>query len=152
MIEWLRTTIPGIIILGAIGSILAVVVLRVCRSLLIRLLKPLGIRIASVAVFFFRVEHHIIEYLRSSSDVRELITTCTVFLAVLILWACLTLASLMLLLVGVLISTLAPNDFNGPILTFAGSFSAFSFAILWQTELRAILQLYYLYMEKVDRE
>lgn len=84
-IEWLKTSIAGIILLGAIGSVVAVVLLKSVAFLAGRLLPPAKSSLLRIAFGFFRGPALIVEHLKSSQDPREVLVTIMLFLALQIL-------------------------------------------------------------------
>lgn len=80
-ITWLKTSILGTILLGAISSILAVGILRLLARLPARYRSPLLRKLVSYLYIPYRSPHSVLEHLRASSDPRTVVVTCVVLLA-----------------------------------------------------------------------
>jgi hypothetical protein len=75
MLEWLKTSIAGIVLLGAIGSMLAVRILKLALFL-IRRTTPKVRSATDRVLLIFRAPHYVREHLHSSQHVPQLIVTC----------------------------------------------------------------------------
>ena len=152
MIEWLRTSIPGIILLGAAGSILAMALLKVSRTVIYRILMRFGQEAHIIFVQFFRVPYYVLEHLRSSTDVRELIVTSVLLLAIFILWTSVALISAMFMAVGVALALNSPTQAKGfPILLGASFFFFFNLLVSGEA-FGWLMRLYTVHMKNADRE
>lgn len=84
-IEWLKTSIPGIVILGAVGSIFAVLVLKLLGFLLQRPLLQMRSTLLRPILGAVRGPSLIIDYLKTSKDPRELVVTIALLLSLAVL-------------------------------------------------------------------
>jgi hypothetical protein len=151
MIEWLKTTIPGIILLGALGSVLAVGLLKVTAVAISRFLRPATKSVLGRAFVFLRSPHYVVEYLRSSStDIRELIVTCT-FLLASVVFACeFIVIGILIMVVSASLDQIKPGTHFSDFSLFFGSFLFFSGIILGKKILGLITQVYDIYMKRAE--
>ena len=76
MIEWLKTSLPGIIILGAIGGVGTVAILKIGAAIADRYGPPALTNTLGRLYVALNASRHVVDHLRSSNDPRELIVTC----------------------------------------------------------------------------
>lgn len=148
MIEWLKTSLLGIIILGAFGSMLAIAILKAMDPLIHRIGPPILKRTLGRALLVMRAQKHFIDYLRSSKDSRELIVTCTVTLAFFGSW----MVFMSLGFVGVIVMRVTHKNFDssqllsmilGWVVVFTCAFFAFN-------NLTLLVRIYNLHMEHAE--
>jgi hypothetical protein len=151
MIEWLRTSIPGIILLGAAGSILALLLLKAIRVIIHRTLAPFGKKTFFWTFLTFRTPHYVIEHLRSSTDIRELIVTSALFLSLLISFASLALLlAILMIVIALYILSTPGRDTEGQTVLLTTSFFFFICLIISARLSAWLLQLYMVYMKTAD--
>lgn len=137
MIEWLKTSILGMVLLGALGSVLAVFVIAACR--------PLIARTATSTLIFFHKPRLAAEHFRKSADVRKLVVSCAFLLGAAISFGTLSLTTFGLLYLGVLLRV--PTKPYGQVFVFSTSFVGFT-ALLCQ--FRAIWYISSIYSALMD--
>ena len=151
MIEWLKTSVPGIILLGAFGSLLAVGLLKVTAVAIRRLLGPATNSVLGRAFVFLRSPHYVLEYLRSSStDIRELIVTCTILLGTLMLVCVLFAVGMLLMASGGSLDQIKPGTRFSNFCLFGGSFIFFIGVITGRRVVGFITQVYNIYMKRAE--
>jgi len=152
MIDWLKTTIPGIILLGAVGSILAVGIIKVCTLLFSRVLKPTMNSALGFAFAAMRGPHYVVEYLRTSTDVRELIVTCTLLHSYVVFFAAFSVIGIATSIAGVLMKTDEVLTGMSRYWVLGGSFLFFISVIGVKFILNVIWELYFIYMKQADEQ
>jgi hypothetical protein len=148
MIEWLKTSIPGIIILGAIGSMLAVGILKLAVTLLRRFAPPLRKHTIGRVLIFLRAPRYLIEHLHSSDDSKELIVTCIFVLAQFIFMALAMCMGFLMIVVGAASQSLSGHRF--PLIVFLGSLLFFLSTFFTLHYMSILTLIYYSHMKQTD--
>lgn len=142
--EWLKNSIPGIVILGAVGSIFAVVVLKVVGLLLERYVLQARSILLQAVLGTVRGPQLIIEHLKTSKEPRELTVSIALLLTVVILTcAGMVIGTLMVCLGAVASSNSAQT---GQELAFMGSFITSICIILFWWPFRHLRAIYMIHM------
>jgi len=144
MIEWLKTSVLGIILLGAIGSLLAVGLVKIGIFALNRLFRPALGSIIGTALSFIYAPELIFERLRTSAGVHELIATSTIMLATFVFSAGAFLAGFTMAVIGVGLSS--------SYLLFSGSLLFFCNLPFFILSAKNIVKFYDAFMSTIDAE
>jgi hypothetical protein len=150
MIEWLKTSILGLILLGAVGSILAVGVLKLSAFLIQRLFKPAFHSTAGRVFVLLRASHYVIEHLRRSDDPRELIVTCMIALGSFLFISTAALAGFLFFAVGIATQHADPDAAIGSEMILSGSLLFFIGTFLSLRLLRIMWAIYEVHMRSVE--
>lgn len=152
MIEWLKTSIPGLILLGAVGSMLAVGILKLAVVCIRRAFAP-AFHSATGRVFtLFRASHYIVEHLRESDDPRELIVTCMIVLAG-FFFDCICMAmGFLFFAIGIATIHAAPTTNLGSSMAFFGSFFTFFSMFNSTIGFRDMCAIYKIHMKSAEEK
>lgn len=148
IIDWLKTTIPGIILLGAVGSIVAVAVLKTLAWAAARVFPPAKSSILRTLYGFHRGPSLIIEHLRSSQEPRELLVTITLLLSLQIVMGASLAVGVLLIPMG---AVSRPQNVDlAQRLVFSGSMLAFVSAFFLAGTARLLFSIYMVHMGEVE--
>jgi len=126
MIEWLKSSILGIVILGALGSLLAWAFIKAVGWFVRRVVQPAAD--SYLARLFVRktAPRYLLEHLSASADPREVAVASSFYGTRLTLDWIGVFGGLILICLGTAVFRLSPGDSLAVAMTFAGSFSMFT--------------------------
>lgn len=148
MIDWLKTSIPGIIILGAIGSMFAVGILKLAVALLGRYAPPLRKHTIGRVLIFLRAPKYLTEHLHSSDDSKKLIVTCTFVLAEFMFMALAMCLGFLMVVVGAAFQSISGQRFS--LIAFLGSLLFFLSTFFTLHYMSVLTLIYYSHMKETD--
>ncbi|WP_332734381.1 hypothetical protein [Flavihumibacter sp.] len=148
-IEWIKTSIPGIILLGAIGSILAAALLKLLALVVARWLLPAKSSLTKYVYGFRNGPQLVIEHLKASQDPRELLVTVALILAAQILVGGGIATGTVLTALGSI--SHSQNAEASQHLIFSGSFLSFISLLFFAKLTRHLLAIYMIHMSAVEK-
>jgi hypothetical protein len=140
MIDWLKSTIPGIVILGAIGCIIAVGILRVSALIVARVLTPAVGSAIRVLLILRNGPNQTAKYLHDYGTTREIVAGCALFMVLTVFNANLALAGFLLPAFGALGECMGDMRNRA---VFVGSLASCASAIMAGFLVRTLWVLYF---------
>lgn len=152
MNEWFKTSILGIIVLGSVGSLIAVAILKVAVIMTRKVIRP-GIHTIWGKIFLLsRSPYYVIEMLKERGDPARVAVTCTMLLFTGIMGVGLALSSQLFFVLGILYPITSLSSFSLFVATIIVSSCGFSLGV-FTTRLayKFIFALYEAYMDDIEK-
>lgn len=148
MLGSLKNSILGIVLLGAIGSLLAVGILKLSAFILRRIVKPKVNSIIGAISAGIEGPFRVIDQLGDSSDVRQVLVTAIALIAIEVFSASLFVFGGVILFV----SAALPPSARSAISVLFGSTSFFLGLFLIRKSLNYVFALYSVYMGEIEEK
>ncbi|WP_323883113.1 hypothetical protein [Aeromonas hydrophila] len=148
-IEWLRTSISGIIILGALGSILSVGLLKLTAYCIARWGSPaknLAYRVLYYSLYGRKI---VIEHLKGEHSTHELLVTIITLGVFNIIMTIFLVTGLIIVILGAI--NIEQNIELSLQLTFFGSFFVFTSGFMSISSSRHLYQIYTIFMGNIEK-